>query len=167
MARARLGDGDAAVRLLQVMNPVERNRTPGDLDRYRGEPYVVAADVSAAPNFAGRSGWTWYTGAAGWMYRIWIEEVLGFHLRGNLLMINPVIPQAWPGFELWYRYGSTHYEIRVVNHSAVPSVDLDGRPVPGGEVPLVDDGGSHVVLVNLLSPSAQSLDTQAQETIAQ
>ena len=160
MARARLGDGDAAVRLLQVMNPVERNRTPGDLDRYRGEPYVVAADVSAAPNFAGRSGWTWYTGAAGWMYRIWIEEVLGFHLRGNLLTMNPVIPQAWPGFELWYRYGSTHYEIRVVNHSAVPSVDLDGNAIPGGEIRLVDDGGSHIVTVKILSPPGKLVNEE-------
>jgi len=73
---------------------------------------VVAADVSAPPAKAGRAGWTWYTGAAGWMYRVWIEEVLGFRLRGDRLTIAPVIPNDWNGFEITYRYRSTVYGLR-------------------------------------------------------
>ena len=90
LAWARMGDGAAAVRLLTLMNPIEYSRNPEAVDRYRGEPYVVAADVSASPAKAGRAGWTWYTGSAGWMYRVWIEEVLGFQLRGDQLTIAPV-----------------------------------------------------------------------------
>ena len=153
MAQARAGDGGAAVRLLQMMNPVEKNRTPEDIDRYRGEPYVVSADVYSAPNFVGRSGWTWYTGAAGWMYRIWVEEVLGFHLRGDLLTISPVIPSDWPGFEVWYRHGATQYEIRVRNNSGVRSVELDGHNLPDESIRLSRAGGSHVVVVNILASS--------------
>ena len=83
MAWARLGDGGRAEHLLKLMNPVELSRSPEDVARYRGEPYVVAADVSSAPGKIGQCGWTWYSGSAAWMYRIWIEEVLGFQLRGQ------------------------------------------------------------------------------------
>ena len=62
------------------------------------EPYVVAADVYALEDQFGRGGWTWYTGSSGWMYRVWIEEILGFKLRGTRLTINPVIPRSWEGF---------------------------------------------------------------------
>jgi cyclic beta-1,2-glucan synthetase len=149
MARARLGDGEAAVRLLQLMNPVERTRTPGDVARYRGEPYAVAADVSANPYCPGRSGWTWYTGSAAWMYRIWIEEVLGFHLRGNLLTLNPAIPRDWPGFEIRYRFGSTMYEITVTNNSTRQTITVDGHSISSGTLQLVDDGGVHSVNVSV------------------
>ena len=113
MAWARLGEGAAAVRLLTMMNPVEHSRTPDKVAHYRGEPYSSAADVSSAQGRAGQSGWTWYTGSAGWMYRIWIEEVLGFHLRGDQLDLRPAIPDDWPGFEITYRYRSATYHITV------------------------------------------------------
>ena len=105
-----MGDGDRAVGLLTMMNPIERTRTPGDVTHYCGEPYVVTADVSAAAGRAGRSGWTWYTGSAAWMYRIWLEEVLGFKLRADTLTIEPVLPADWPGFQ-------TALSIQIVNLS--------------------------------------------------
>ena len=77
MAFARLGDGDRAVKLLQMLNPIEHSRTPEDYAVYRTEPYVVAADVYSLESQMGRGGWTWYTGSAAWMYRVWLEEVLG------------------------------------------------------------------------------------------
>ena len=135
MAWSRLNEGTRAVHLLQLMNPVEHSRSPEAAEHYRGEPYVVAADVYTAPGRVGQSGWTWYTGSAGWMYRIWIEEVLGFRLRGNQLTIDPVLPDDWPGFELTYKYKSTVYEIKVT------------RSANGARVPLVidleDDGWRH------------------------
>jgi cyclic beta-1,2-glucan synthetase len=139
MARARMGDGDRAVNLLQMMNPIEHSRDRDSAGRYAGEPYVSAADVYAAPGKEGRAGWTWYTGSAAWMYRIWIEEVLGFKLRGNRLTMQPSIPEDWPGFDITYRYGSATYEIRVEQRP--------GTAPGGGSIDLLDDGRVHRVLI--------------------
>ena len=150
MAWARLGNGEAAVNLLQMMNPIERTRDLKSVARYRGEPYAVAADVSFAPGRTGRAGWTWYTGSASWMYRIWLEEVLGFRLRGDQLRICPAIPEDWPGFELVYKYRSTTYEITVKREKGpAPRMDLDGRPVESSTIRLTDDGVRHRVTVRL------------------
>lgn len=148
-AWARLGDGDAAVRLLKMMNPVENSRDPQATEHYRGEPYVVAADVSSAPGKVGRSGWTWYTGSAGWMYRVWIEEVLGFQLRGDRLTIAPVIPDDWDGFEIAYRHGATLYEIAVRRRASNEArvIEIDGHQTENGWIQLADDGGTHPVTV--------------------
>jgi cyclic beta-1,2-glucan synthetase len=140
LAWARLGKGSASVRLLTMMNPVECGRDPQAVERYRGEPYAVAADVSSPPARSGRAGWTWYTGSAGWMYRVWIEEVLGFQLRGDQLTIAPVIPDDWNGFEITYRYLSTVYEIEVRR--------ADSAEAPlNSPLQLIDDGGTHKVTV--------------------
>ncbi len=150
MAWARLGNGGRAVHLLELMNPVELSRTPEDVARYRGEPYVTAADVSSAPHMTGRCGWTWYTGSAAWMYRIWIEEVLGFHLHGDTLTISPVTPADWTGFEMTYRHRSATYQIAVTAHpddSTVPQVEVDGQLQGDARVHLADDGAVHHVKV--------------------
>jgi cyclic beta-1,2-glucan synthetase len=138
---------------------VELSRSPEDVTRYRGEPYVVAADVSSAQGKIGRSGWTWYTGSAGWMYRIWIEEVLGFQLRGDKLRLKPAIPEDWPGFEMTYHYGSAIYEIAVLRHDAsIPmAMELDGRPVNDSFVPLADDGITHHLTVRIARRSAAAI----------
>ncbi len=116
--------------------------------KYRGEPYAVAADVYAASGHAGQAGWTWYTGSSGWMYRIWIEEVLGFRLAGNTLRVTPTIPADWAGFEIRYRYRSTLYEITVQRCAALDiAVELDGQPLSAGIIALTDDGGVHKVTV--------------------
>jgi cyclic beta-1,2-glucan synthetase len=155
MAWARLGEGGVAVRLLNMMNPIETNRDPKAVERYRGEPYVIAADVSSAPGRMGRSGWTWYTGSAGWMYRIWIEEVLGFQLRGDALTIAPSIPDEWDGFEIRYRHRSTTYEIAVRRRAGNARViELDDRQVETSQIPLADDGGVHKITVWIPQRSA-------------
>jgi cyclic beta-1,2-glucan synthetase len=151
MAWARLGRGDLAAGLLTMMNPAERTRTPEGLAKYCGEPYAVAADVSSAPGRMGRSGWTCYTGSAAWMYRIWLEEVLGFKLQAGTLSIRPVIPADWPGFELSYRYGSSKYDVRVERDPELSSVrlELDRAPLEGDIVSLADDGAVHNLLVRI------------------
>ena len=98
MAFARRGDGDKAVRLLRMLNPVEHAREDEDRERYKVEPYIMAGDVYSLAGHVGRGGWTWYTGAAAWTYRVWLEEVFGFQRRGDTLTINPVIPKEWSGF---------------------------------------------------------------------
>ena len=122
MAFARAGDGRSAVEVLQLLNPVQNTRTPEAVARYRGEPYVVAADVYALQGEEGRGGWTWYTGSSGWMYRVWLEEVIGFRLRGQTVMIDPVIPPDWKHFSVSYRYEETSYEMTVENPDAISRV---------------------------------------------
>jgi cyclic beta-1,2-glucan synthetase len=157
MAWARLGKGEAAVNLLQIMNPIERSRDPESADRYGGEPYAVAADVSFAPGRKGRAGWTWYTGSASWMYRIWLEDVLGFQLRGDLLRICPAIPADWPGFELVYKYRSATYEIAVKRENGLLTrVELDGKPIENSTIRLSDDGARHRVMVHLATSEVPS-----------
>jgi cyclic beta-1,2-glucan synthetase len=135
MAFARMGDGARAIEIMQMLNPIEHARTPEGYNTYRTEPYAVAADVYALDGQQGRGGWTWYTGSAGWMYRIWLEEVLGFKLRGDRLTIEPVIPDEWPGFSLTFRYGRTEYRITVEN----------GGTHTNQEILLKDDGCSHAI----------------------
>ena len=157
LAWAKLGDGDHAVDLLTMMSPIERTRTAADVLRYCGEPYAVAADVSTSPGRTGRTGWTWYTGSASWMYRIWLEEVLGFRLRAETLTMEPVIPTDWPGFEISYRYRSSTYEISVQRELTLGNcvVQLDDECVSGNVIHLVDDGVEHKVVVRI--PKAQVL----------
>jgi cyclic beta-1,2-glucan synthetase len=149
-AWAQLGDGARAEHLLKLMNPIELSRSPEDVARYRGEPYVVTADVASVAPMIGRSGWTWYTGSAAWMYRIWIEEVLGFQLRGSTLTLKPVIPESWQKFDLTFRYKSSTYEIAVES-----SADTD-IPETESQIPLVDDGATHRVTVRLPRPARRT-----------
>jgi cyclic beta-1,2-glucan synthetase len=150
MAWSRLGEGGRAVHLLKMMNPVELTRNPEDVARYRGEPYVLGADVYAAPGMVGRCGWTWYTGSAAWMYRIWIEETLGFQLRGDSLTLNPTLPGEWPGFQMTYRYRSATYEIEVSSGNAASAeLQVDGHRMEDGRVRLVDDGAIHHVTLKM------------------
>jgi cyclic beta-1,2-glucan synthetase len=148
MAWARLGRGDEAVRLLRMLNPINHSDSPEKAATYLVEPYVVAADVYSLTGREGMGGWTWYTGAAGWMYRVWLEEVLGFRLRDGSVSFAPVIPDDWPGFTLTYRYGSTTYRFEVTTHGS-PLLELDGKHVEGDTIDLRDDGSEHSVRVVL------------------
>ena len=114
---------------------------------------MVCADVYGAAPHTGRGGWTWYTGSAGWLYRVAVEAILGFRLQGSTLRFEPCIPTKWSGFELSYRYGSATYRI-VVDNSAgkgrvVRSVELDGERLPNDAVLLSDDARTHNVRVQL------------------
>ena len=155
LAFAALGDGDKAGELFSLLNPINHANTRAGVYRYKVEPYVVAADVYAEPPHAGRGGWTWYTGSAGWMYRAGIEWILGVRLRGTSLYFDPCIPRAWRGFEITFRYHSSFYEIAVENPHGiargVSSVELDGVTLAQGttHVQLVDDGATHHVRVVL------------------
>ena len=153
LATAMHGDGDRAVELFQMLNPLTHARTPDEAATYRVEPYVVAADVYTAEGQLGRGGWTWYTGSASWMYRVGLEGILGVHKRGDSLAIDPCIPTAWPEYRIDYRYGSSLYEIVVRNPDGIScgavEVTLDGRALERREIPLVDDGSRHEVSVRL------------------
>ena len=157
LAFAALGDGDRAGELFSLLNPINHASTRSGVLRYKVEPYVMAADVYGEPPHAGRGGWTWYTGSAGWMYQAGVESILGFRLRGSTLLLDPCIPRAWPRFEIEFRYHDARYQIAVENphrvSHGVASVELDGQPLTAGApIPLVADGNTHSVCVVLGEP---------------
>jgi len=155
IASAMLGDGDRAWELFSLLNPIHHAGTRTASHRYKVEPYVMAADVYSEAPHSGRGGWTWYTGAAGWMYRAGVEWILGLRVHGSTLLIDPCIPKAWPRFEVSFRYRTARYEITVLNPSAVSrgvvAIEIDGKPLLAADrrVALVDDGAVHLLRVVL------------------
>jgi cyclic beta-1,2-glucan synthetase len=154
VAWAMLGEGDKSAELFGFLNPITHAGSREDMQRYRVEPYVVAADIYSEPPHAGRGGWTWYTGAAGWLYRAGLEWILGLQKQGSQLRIDPCVPRGWKGFEISCRFGDTRYDISVDNPNGVcrgvSRIALDGAVVPGaGLVRLSDDGGKHRIQVVL------------------
>ncbi|HEU5180313.1 MAG TPA: glucoamylase family protein [Candidatus Polarisedimenticolia bacterium] len=154
IAFAEMGDGDKAGELFDLLNPIRHTSSRAEVRKYKVEPYAVAADVYSEPPHVGRGGWTWYTGAAGWLHRAGLEWILGLRKRGSALRIDPCIPRAWKGFEITYRHGRTIYRITVENPRGacrgVSRISLDGTQLPGeSPVPLSDDGGEHQVRVVL------------------
>jgi cyclic beta-1,2-glucan synthetase len=130
-----------------MLNPIHHGAPAEQIAVYKVEPYVVAADVYAVAPHEGRGGWTWYTGSAGWMYRLLVETLLGANLEGENLRLDPRMPNAWTGFKIHYRYRSTVYHItiaRLAADSAEASLlHLDGREIHGNSIPLKDDGLEH------------------------
>jgi cellobiose phosphorylase len=161
MAFAALGDRDRAWDLTSMINPVNHARSPAGVKTYKVEPYVMAADVYAVAPHTGRGGWSWYTGSAGWMYRLIVESLLGVTRDGNRLRLAPCLPADWPGLALRYRYGSTPYEIELRQTFAeageaagASAVTVDGTARTDGAIPLVDDGTMHRVLVEVRATRA-------------
>ncbi len=155
MAHAMLGHGNQAGDLFALLNPITRSSTRADLQRYKVEPYVIAADIYSVAPHAGRGGWTWYSGSAGWMYRTGLECILGFRVQGASLLLAPCVPENWPGFEIAFKYRSARYNISVDNPHGVSRgiahAELDGKVLPLGQarIALADDGATHSVRVIL------------------
>lgn len=150
MAFAELGDSERAWELLHMINPVNHGDSAAKLDIYKVEPYVVCADVYAAAPHTGRGGWSWYTGSAGWMYRLLIESLLGLQLEAGRLRFEPVLPAGWDHFSLSYRYRNTyyHFNIRQSAPGTARTVWLDGIAQADGYITLVDDGVEHNIELN-------------------
>ena len=156
LAFAELGLADKAHELFALVNPINHALTASAVDRYKVEPYVVAADVYSVAPHIGRGGWTWYTGSAGWMQRAGVEGILGIRREGEDLTINPSIPKDWPGFEARIRIDDSVYAIRVAQNAASKRtrrrIVLDGRkahPEKGGAVRVKLDGLPHQLEIEL------------------
>ncbi len=145
IALIKAGYHDRAYRYYQMINPVNRTKNSQAVEKYRVEPYVIAADIYSSESFPGRGGWTWYTGSAGWFYKVGIEEILGIKKYGNKLKLDPKIPIAWDGFKAIYRYQNTNYNIEV-KKSSKELVELDGKKVHSA-INLTDDGKEHHIMV--------------------
>ena len=153
MAFALMGENDRAWELFALLNPVHHGGTPEQIAVYKVEPYVVAADVYAVAPHTGRGGWTWYTGSAGWMYRLLIETLLGVKLEGDQLRLIPRFPATWTTYKIHYRYRHTLYHItitRLADSSAGSNqLFLDGHALAGETIPLMDDRAEHFVEIKV------------------
>jgi cellobiose phosphorylase len=154
MAFAAMGDRERAWELMTMINPVQHSRTPEGMATYKVEPYVIAADVYALAPHTGRGGWSWYTGSAGWTYRLIVESLLGLTLERGCLRFAPCLPADWTAFTMRYRYRETPYDIAIRQTLAAAGerlrateVTVDGVAQTDGSVHLVDDGAVHHVLV--------------------
>jgi len=150
MAFAAMGDGRRAWELLAMINPVNHGGSAAGIETYKVEPYVIAADVYAVAPHTGRGGWTWYTGAAGWMYRLIVESLLGLRLAVDKLYVEPCFPADGEGFTVHYRYRETIYHIKVEQgHKGEDggSVTVDGVVQREQTIPLADDHSEHFVEV--------------------
>ena len=165
IAFARLGNNERVWELLNMINPVNHGKTETDVATYKVEPYVLAADVYARAPHAGRGGWTWYTGSAGWMYRLITESFLGLQQEDTKLRFIPCIPVDWQSFKVQYRYKKTLYHIVVEqrNGEGKMLVTKDGEEQPDNSINLTDDGFEHnvqIILFNLV-PSLGDAKVQA------
>jgi cellobiose phosphorylase len=159
MAFAAARDSARAWELFRLINPVNHGDAERAIAIYKVEPYVVAADVYTNPQHAGRGGWTWYTGSAGWMYRLITESLLGLHLEVDRLRVEPLFPAEWDAFDLHYRYRETFHHIhvrRVGSGNAVARVVVDGAEQLDKRVPLSDDRREHHADVEIGGPGTES-----------
>ena len=159
MAFAKLGDNKRVWELLNMINPVNHGKTVEEITVYKVEPYVIAADVYARAPHVGRGGWTWYTGSAGWMYRLITESLLGLQQEGNKLKIIPCIPNEWESFCLHYSYKNSVYHIAVTqkNSAGEMMVTVDGIEQENKIITLKDDGLEHDVQVRIFTGSAPEI----------
>jgi cyclic beta-1,2-glucan synthetase len=150
MAQAALRDTQGVAELLRILNPVRRSATQDGARKYRVEPYVLASDVYSGGELAGRGGWTWYTGAAGWFYRAILEYVLGVRLGAQDLQLVPCVPADWDNFEVSIKLPDIDYLIQMRRGGAGQgSLLFDGARMAADTVPLVRDGQRHVVTLIL------------------
>ena len=146
MALIKSGYSDRAYRYYQMINPVNRALDKDSSYHYKTEPYVIAADIYSAKGREGRGGWTWYTGSAGWFYRVGTEEILGLHKHGESLKITPNLPIHWEKLEITYRYMDTEYHIKVIKDKKDELI-LDNHSQVSNSIDLVNDGILHEVVV--------------------
>lgn len=127
-----------------MINPIEHSRTKEEVQKYKVEPYVIAADVYGVGNLVGRGGWTWYTGSSSWMYKAGIEYILGLKIEKGVLKIEPCIPRDWKEYTMRYRYKTSIYNIKVKNNNGknvgVEKFIFNGKEFEKKEVKLLDNG---------------------------
>lgn len=141
MAHAQQGDGDKATKIFQLLNPINHCLDQEGVDKYKAEPYVLAADVYALEPHTGRAGWSWYTGSASWMFRAGLESILGFEKLANKFRLNPQVPKDWKSFQISYTHGDTRFEISC--HRGEPSCNYQS----GQWIEFIDDGEEHFIMI--------------------
>ncbi len=143
-AFARLGDAKRAWEVVRLLDPIRRGADPRHLERHRTEPYVLCGDIYGIEPWAGRGGWSWYTGSAGWLYRTVLEELLGIRLIAGQLVIEPLLPDDWNGFTATYCRKGTTWVITITRGES--RTTIDGNTIENHQIPLAEDGSSHQVV---------------------
>ena len=167
MAFASVGDYKRTWELIQMINPINHGKTPDEITTYKVEPYVIAADVYALPQYAGRGVWTWYTGSAGWMYQLIIEYFLGLKRKGNTIQFEPCLPTEWEAVGIRYKYQDSHYDIRIVrgtDHEREIRILVDGVAQQDNTVYLLNDKENHQVEVRLAASRVEAQRLLAMKT---
>ncbi len=157
MALALAGRCEQAATLVSMINPIRHALDPAAVERYKVEPYVLAADVYSEPPHSGRGGWTWYTGSAAWLYRLLHEVIFGIDRQADTLRISPHVPASWARFKVHYRYYQTFYHLvftQAEEHQGPVRLTLDGRSLQDGALKLVNDQRDHTVEV-VFGPRAE------------
>ena len=154
MANAMLGKDDKAAELFAMLNPITHTRNLAQTERYKLEPYVTCGDIYSVAPHIGRGGWSWYSGSAGWTYRVGMEQILGLRIQGSALMIDPCIPSSWPGFEGRLDHKGTVYDITVENPNHVcgkfAELFVDGKVQdPAKPIALESNKGNCRILIVL------------------
>jgi cyclic beta-1,2-glucan synthetase len=153
LASTILGRGNQAFDLFKMINPINHTLDSSGVEKYRGEPYVLAGDVYSQPPFAGQVGWSWYTGASGWLYTVALEGILGFKIRVDHLLIEPCIPSVWKNFTIKYKRENTIYDIRVMNpegkEHGVKEIKIDGKIIPDKKIPLTSANSNQTIIVEV------------------
>jgi cyclic beta-1,2-glucan synthetase len=152
-AFADMEEGDTAFRYYQMLNPIHHSDSPEKVNKYRVEPYVIAADVYNSPQHIGRGGWTWYTGSASWMYRLGLERIIGLNPQKEGFIINPMIPKHWEEFQIQLRLPKGNFDITIRNpmqvNTGVSSIEMDNEPIRGNIIPWVNDNDVHQVVIRM------------------
>jgi cellobiose phosphorylase len=167
MAFALGGRTEQAAELVSFLNPVNHALDPAAVERYKVEPYVMAADVYSQHPHAGRGGWTWYTGSAAWLYRLLHEVIFGIERRADTLRFRPRVPASWARFNLHYRYFETFYHLEFTQdpkHEGPIRLTLDDQPLRDGTLKLVNDGREHTVQVRF-APCSAACAERPSETV--
>ncbi len=148
IAEAMLGFGDKAVEYFRMINPIEHSRTREQANKYKVEPYVISADIYGS-SLAGRGGWTWYTGSSSWMYEAGIKYILGLNIQGNILKVNPCIPDNWKEYNIRYKYKNSIYNIKVINENNKEEkrIIVNGKKLDSEEIILSENSGINSVEV--------------------
>ena len=149
MALIQTGNYEKAYEYYQMINPINRTQKEESVEKYKVEPYVIAADIYSSENFAGRGGWTWYTGSAGWFYRVGVQNILGIKKQGNKIKIEPSIPMKWKGYKAIYQYLDTPYNIKVVRGNEIYQ-ELDGKRTTSKAITLKNDGKEHEITISIM-----------------
>ena len=133
IAESLLGFGDKALEFYRMINPIEHSRTKDAVNKYKVEPYAIAADIYGQGNLVGRGGWTWYTGSSGWYYKAGIEYILGLKIENGYMTIDPCVPRDWKEYQIQYKWKDSIYHINVKNpngkNRGVEKVILDNNEV--------------------------------------
>ena len=152
IAESMLGFGDKALELYRMINPIEHARTKEVAQKYKVEPYVIAADIYGSKNLAGRGGWTWYTGSSSWYYKAGIQYILGLTVEKGIIKFSPCIPKDWKEYKIKFKWGKSIYNIKVENpngkNGEIEKIYLNGKPTENS-IKLEDDGKVHNIKIIL------------------